>query len=41
MTTSDELHVVYGSGPVETAVIEILLEQGKRVRASICLPKPS
>jgi nucleoside-diphosphate-sugar epimerase len=27
-----ELHVVYGSGPVGTAVVETLLRQGKRVR---------
>lgn len=30
---SSELHVVYGTGPVGTAVIELLLAQGKRVRA--------
>jgi nucleoside-diphosphate-sugar epimerase len=28
----NELHVVYGSGPVGTAVVETLLEQGKQVR---------
>ncbi len=33
MTHSDELHVVYGAGPVGTAVIELLVKQGKRVRA--------
>lgn len=33
MTTLNELHVVYGTGPVGTAVIEILLAQGKPVRA--------
>jgi nucleoside-diphosphate-sugar epimerase len=33
MTAMSELHVVYGSGPVGTAVVETLLEQGKRVRA--------
>src|SRR5215213_9874206 len=32
MTASSELHVVYGSGPVGTAVVEALVEQGKRVR---------
>lgn len=32
MTTSDELHVVYGTGPVGTAVIELLVPQDKRVR---------
>lgn len=32
MTTADELHVVFGSGPVGTAVVEVLLEQSKRVR---------
>ena len=32
MTPIHELHVVYGSGPVGTAVIEILLAQGKPVR---------
>jgi nucleoside-diphosphate-sugar epimerase len=32
MTTSDELHVVYGTGPVGTAVIELLVAQDKRVR---------
>lgn len=32
MTSSDELHVVYGTGPVGTAVIELLVSQGKRVR---------
>jgi nucleoside-diphosphate-sugar epimerase len=32
MTTSNELHVVYGTGPVGTAVIELLVAQGKPVR---------
>jgi nucleoside-diphosphate-sugar epimerase len=32
MTLTNELHVVYGTGPVGTAVIELLLAQGKRVR---------
>lgn len=32
MTQANELHVVYGSGPVGTAVVEILLAQGKRVQ---------
>jgi nucleoside-diphosphate-sugar epimerase len=32
MTHMNELHVVYGSGPVGTAVVEILLKQGKQVR---------
>jgi nucleoside-diphosphate-sugar epimerase len=32
MTTLNELHMVYGTGPVGTAVIELLLAQGKRVR---------
>jgi nucleoside-diphosphate-sugar epimerase len=32
MTTINELHVVYGTGPVGTAVIAELLGQGKRVR---------
>jgi len=32
MMTTDELHVVYGTGPVGTAVIELLVVQGKRVR---------
>jgi nucleoside-diphosphate-sugar epimerase len=32
MILTNELHVVYGSGPVGTAVVETLLEQGKRVR---------
>lgn len=30
--TTDELHVIYGNGPVGTAVIEMLLAGGKRVR---------
>jgi nucleoside-diphosphate-sugar epimerase len=32
MTISNELHVVYGTGPVGTAVIELLVAQGKPVR---------
>lgn len=32
MTASDELHVVYGTGPVGTAVIGLLVSQGRRVR---------
>lgn len=32
METAAELHVVYGNGPVGTAVVETLLAQGKRVR---------
>jgi nucleoside-diphosphate-sugar epimerase len=32
MTLMNELHVVYGSGPVGTAVVETLLERGKQVR---------
>lgn len=32
MTAMNELHVVYGTGPVGTSVIEILLAQGKAVR---------
>jgi nucleoside-diphosphate-sugar epimerase len=32
MTPMNELHVVYGTGPVGTAVIETLLKQGKQVR---------
>ena len=32
MTSSNELHVVYGTGPVGTAVIETLVAQGKPVR---------
>ena len=32
MTPSNELHVVYGTGPVGTAVIETLVAQGKPVR---------
>jgi nucleoside-diphosphate-sugar epimerase len=32
MGATSELHVVYGNGPVGTAVVEALLEQGKRVR---------
>lgn len=32
MTNEQELHVIYGGGPVGTAVAETLLEQGKRVR---------
>ena len=32
MTTYNELHVIYGSGPVGTAVAETLLQQSKRVR---------
>lgn len=32
MSAVPEFHVVYGNGPVGTAVIETLLEQGKRVR---------
>jgi nucleoside-diphosphate-sugar epimerase len=32
MRTMNELHVVYGSGPVGMAVVEILLAQGKPVR---------
>jgi uncharacterized protein YbjT (DUF2867 family) len=33
MTSSNELHVVYGTGPVGTAVIDTLVAQGKQVRA--------
>lgn len=32
MTTAQELHVVYGTGPVGTSVIELLVAQGKPVR---------
>lgn len=32
MSATSELHVVYGNGPVGTAVIDTLLGQGKRVR---------
>jgi nucleoside-diphosphate-sugar epimerase len=32
MTTASELHVIYGGGPVGTAVSEILAAQGKPVR---------
>ncbi len=32
MIASNELHVVYGTGPVGTAVIETLVAQGKPVR---------
>ncbi|NTU79061.1 MAG: NAD-dependent epimerase/dehydratase family protein [Chloroflexales bacterium] len=32
MVSADELHVVYGTGPVGTAVITELLARGKRVR---------
>lgn len=32
MTSANELHVIYGAGPVGTAVAELLLAQGKRVR---------
>jgi nucleoside-diphosphate-sugar epimerase len=32
MSATPELHVVYGNGPVGTAVVDALLEQGKRVR---------
>ena len=32
MTSANELHVIFGSGPVGTAVVELLLAQGKRVR---------
>jgi nucleoside-diphosphate-sugar epimerase len=32
MGATSELHVVYGNGPVGTAVVEALLGQGKRVR---------
>jgi len=32
MTRANELHVIFGSGPVGTAVVELLLAQGKRVR---------
>ena len=32
MTISNELHVVYGTGPVGTAVIELLVAQSKPVR---------
>jgi len=32
MSATPELHVVYGNGPVGTAVIETLIGQGKRVR---------
>lgn len=32
MAPSNELHVVYGTGPVGTAVIELLVAQGKPVR---------
>lgn len=32
MTTQSELHIIYGGGPVGTAVSEILAAQGKRVQ---------
>jgi len=32
MQPATEIHVVYGNGPVGTAVVETLLAQGKRVR---------
>src|SRR5947209_6624545 len=32
MTATPELHVVFGNGPVGTAVVETLLGQGKAVR---------
>ena len=32
MSTTGELHVVFGSGPVGLAVVETLLAQGKQVR---------
>ncbi len=32
MSATSELHVVYGNGPIGTAVVEALLAQGKRVR---------
>src|SRR5689334_165611 len=32
MSAAPELHVVYGNGPVGTAVVEALLGQGKRAR---------
>jgi nucleoside-diphosphate-sugar epimerase len=32
MTSQSELHIVYGSGPVGTALVELLLAQGKQVR---------
>lgn len=32
MTTAEELHVVYGTGPVGTAVIAFLVARGSRVR---------
>jgi nucleoside-diphosphate-sugar epimerase len=32
MTTMNELHVVYGTGPVGTAVLELLVARGKSVR---------
>jgi uncharacterized protein YbjT (DUF2867 family) len=32
MMITDELHVVYGTGPVGTTVTELLVAQGKRLR---------
>ena len=32
MSVEDELHVVFGSGPVGLAVVDTLLSQGKRIR---------
>src|SRR6266498_3713154 len=32
MLSPNDVHVVYGSGPVGTAVVEMLLERGQRVR---------
>src|SRR5437867_1455236 len=32
MLSPHDIHVVYGSGPVGTAVVETLLERGQRVR---------
>lgn len=32
MLSANDVHVVYGSGPVGTAVVETLLERGQRVR---------
>ncbi len=32
MLSPNDVHVVYGSGPVGTAVVETLLERGQRVR---------
>jgi len=40
MTSANELHVIFVSGPVGTALIELLLAQDKRVRVVTPAARP-